>query len=392
MPRPSARTARASSPPAMTGPARLWDTPAANRSACPCSIKARLLPRAFSPDGKSVATAAMYDRTARLWDAASGKPLSLHLQHQDRVGAASFSPDGKSVVTASRDKTARLWDAATGKPLGLPLRHKAKFCRVLQPGRQDASSPPARTRPPGCGTPPPANRSACPCSINSRFMSRPSARTASASSPPAVTRPSGCGTAPPANRSASPCSIEDPMFVSRPSARTARVSSPQATGPPSCGTAPPANRRPALAASSRGCCRVLQPGRQERRHRELHDGAVVGHRDRQTVRPVLGAPRPGCCRVLQPGRQGIVTVSQDKTARIWDSDSRKPIGPPLQHQGPVVAASFSPDGKSVITASGSTAQLWDRQRQTARPALAASRPGCCRVLQPGRQERRHRQR
>ena len=34
------------------------------------------------------------------------------------------------------------------------------------------------------------------------------------------------------------------------------------------------------------------------------------------------------------------------------------IGPPLQHQGPVVAVAFSPDGKTVLTGGDKTARLW----------------------------------
>ena len=40
-------------------------------------------------------------------------------------------------------------------------------------------------------------------------------------------------------------------------------------------------------------------------------------------------------------------LSQD----LWDAATGKPIGPSLQHQGPVYAVAFGPDGKTVLTGS-----------------------------------------
>src|SRR5262249_55497124 len=54
---------------------------------------------------------------------------------------------------------------------------------------------------------------------------------------------------------------------------------------------------------------------------------------------------------FSPDGKSVVTASWDKTARLWDSATGKPLGPPLQHQNGVVAVAFSPDGKTVVTAS-----------------------------------------
>jgi WD40 repeat protein len=42
------------------------------------------------------------------------------------VVAVNFSPDGQRVVTASRDGLARIWNALNGEPVGEPMRHEAE--------------------------------------------------------------------------------------------------------------------------------------------------------------------------------------------------------------------------------------------------------------------------
>ena len=63
---------------------------------------------------------------------------------------------------------------------------------------------------------------------------------------------------------------------------------------------------------------------------------------------------------FSPKGTRVVTASMDKTARVWDADTGKPISPPLQHQKAVWSAAFSPDGTRVVTASeDKTARVWD---------------------------------
>jgi WD40 repeat protein/serine/threonine protein kinase len=55
-----------------------------------------------------------------------------------------------------------------------------------------------------------------------------------------------------------------------------------------------------------------------------------------------------------------LTGSTDSTARLWDTATGKPLGPPLQHQQSVIAVALSTDGKIALTGSAdTTARLWE---------------------------------
>jgi WD40 repeat protein len=83
------------------------------------------------------------------------------------------------------------------------------------------------------------------------------------------------------------------------------------------------------------------------------DGALRDLRERLVLK--------GLSAAFSPDGKRIVTASADKTARVWDADTGKPIGEPLTgHTESVFSAEFSPNGKRIVTASkDKTARIWD---------------------------------
>jgi WD40 repeat protein/serine/threonine protein kinase len=85
----------------------------------------------------------------------------------------------------------------------------------------------------------------------------------------------------------------------------------------------------------------------------------------ESIREVSGAHQ-GMINVLVrlPNRRLIATASEDKTVRLWNTDTLEPVGEPMRHPGRFGDVATSPDGKHLALGSESGVVIvWDIETQ-----------------------------
>jgi WD40 repeat protein len=353
----------------------------------------------FSPDGRQILTISNYE--AQIWDAKTGKRLSeIKKSSSDslrysRFSSAHFSPNGKRVVTLSAGGVAQVWNIESGKPITEKMGIDGKG--------ESAEFSPDGTRVATCG----CNGANCTTTVwdtetgkkigvsaAGRYVEfSPHGQRLMTVSENAV-RLWNAGWVERdinGNRDFDP---ETGRPVTEPVKDSHFVCSPQFSRDGSRIVTVSGNVvevwdiRPGKARSEPLKEDVL----------EVHlspDGARIVTVSRDNVAQVwnvaTGKPlikpirdviwarfSPDGRRVLTcsainasartqffaDGRRTL-TGSNDRTLQLWNAENGDPITEPIKRTDLVSSASFSADGKRIVTASGTQTQIWDAQSGTA---------------------------
>jgi WD40 repeat protein len=64
-----------------------------------------------------------------------------------------------------------------------------------------------------------------------------------------------------------------------------------------------------------------------------------------------------------PDGRYLATAGRDRTARIWQTDTRAEVSALVGHDGPIGSVAYSPNGLTLATAShDNTVRIWDLAR------------------------------
>ncbi|HZN64747.1 MAG TPA: serine/threonine-protein kinase [Tepidisphaeraceae bacterium] len=360
-----------------------------------------VLSLAFSADGRLLATGT-YEKSVQIWEAATGKPIGQPIAQPDMVNSVEFSRDGRRLLAATgfRDhrvaSSARVWDVATGEPVSPALSHPQTI-------RGGVFTPDGRFAITGgydglirywdCATWQVSGEPLkLPAQVMAMSLSRDGSLLAAGCNNGEVfvldvpgRRLTGTPMRHPTPLNAVGFHPDDGLLATGCADGVARLwdwSSGRQVGPPlvhqnavNAVDFSPDGQRLVTGAEDK-FARVWDLPLGGRKGTPLTRGdralvlgdldpSLVSARPRTRITGDQSRPIPHwvweyLCASFSPDGRYVVTGSIDNTARVWEVATGRLVGRPLVHDNWVRGVAFAPDSRYVLTGSHDmTAQLWD---------------------------------
>lgn len=287
----------------------------------------------------------------QLWESATGQPLGPPLAHNHVICHAELSPDGQRVLTGCLDGTGRIWSFTNGAASPVNADQTCgPFARfTLRPGADGQRRIwDVQTEQPVTGQLP---ESELPAAISYSATAKRLAALQGGN-----VRLFDCASPTPVELAAWPAPQDCQLFLSPEGEHILLTRL----------------RRSALVSARDGAEVVTLPHSNQVRHAAFHpDGkrlltvcddraARLWHRQTgELLSPPMWHTDIPVFAAISPDGQSAVTTGYDGTARLWEIATGQPLRAPLNHVGLVHFAGFSPDGRRLVTFAGSGARVWD---------------------------------
>ena len=106
-----------------SGDVRIFDAET-GKSLTPSLSDRKCFQARFSPNGNALVVGT--DCEARIWNAGTGEPITPPIELGEEIDFVQFGADGKLVLTMNfKNQLSRVWDAKTGEPVAEPIKIRA---------------------------------------------------------------------------------------------------------------------------------------------------------------------------------------------------------------------------------------------------------------------------